>query len=153
MSNHERGVYPRDRRRWSAVLRKLANVSVALLILGPRMGKNHSRPILAGPDTMATLLSSEESFRREHHGSAVNVRLSFRLNLGRGKRVAPFRTFLTTWGEVRSSTALGSPPGHSARWKLARQFFHCLVSRRNHGIGFSSFGGGRGRVGDFGIIL
>ena len=51
------------------------------------MGKNHSRPILAGPDTMATLLSLEESFRREHHGSAVNSGLTLRLNSRRGTRV------------------------------------------------------------------
>ena len=55
MNNHERGMYPRDRRRWAAVFCKLANAPVSLLILGPRMGKNHSRPILAGPDTMTTL--------------------------------------------------------------------------------------------------
>src|SRR5271167_2072054 len=89
MNNRERGVYLPDRQRWAAVFCKLANVSVCLLILGPRIGKNHSRPILAGPDTMATLLSSEESFKREHHGSAANSRLSF---LGRGTRVAPLKT-------------------------------------------------------------
>jgi hypothetical protein len=77
LNNYERGMYPRDRRRWDDVFSKLANVSVSLLIFGPRMGKNHSRPILAGPDTMATLLSSEESFKREHHGSAENSRLTF----------------------------------------------------------------------------
>jgi hypothetical protein len=111
LNNYERGMYPRDRRRWDDVFSKLANVSVSLLIFGPRMGKNHSRPILAGPDTMATLLSSEESFKREHHGSAENSRLTF---LGRGTRVAPLKTCFTTWGEVRSSATLGSPPGHSA---------------------------------------
>jgi hypothetical protein len=114
MNNHERGAYPRDLRSWDAFFCKLANVSVFFLISGPRMGKNHSRPILAGPDTIATLLSSEESFRREHHGSSANLRLSFGLNVGRRTRVAPPRTFLTSWGEVRSSSVLGSPPGHSA---------------------------------------
>ena len=100
MNNQKRGVYPRDLRSRDAVFCKLANVSVSFLNSGPRMGKNHSRPILAGPDTMTTLLSSEESFRREHHGSAVNLRLSFWLNLGRGTRIAPVKTFFTTLGEV-----------------------------------------------------
>src|SRR5262249_17012967 len=95
-----RGIYPRDRRRRDAVFCKLAKVSVSLLFSGPTTGKNHSRPILAGPDTTATLLSSDESFRREHHGSAANSRRSFRHNLGRGTRVAPLRMFFTVWGEV-----------------------------------------------------
>ena len=81
-------MYPRDRRRWDAVFCKLANVSVSLLISGPRMGKNQSCTIFAGPDTIAILLSSEKSFRREHHGSCANVRLSSKLNLGRRTRLS-----------------------------------------------------------------
>ena len=84
MKNHERGVYPCDRRRWDAVFCKLPNVSFSLLISGPRMGKNHSRPILAGPDTMAILLSSERSFRREHHGSASKVTSIFQAQFWKG---------------------------------------------------------------------
>jgi hypothetical protein len=129
INNHVRGAYPRDRRRWAAVFCKLLNVSFSLLILGPRMGKNHPLPILAGPDTTATRLSSEESFRREHHGSAVNLRLSFWLNLGRGTRLALARTFFTTWGEVRSSAVFGSPPGHSAT--VSRMPLRCAAFRRS----------------------
>lgn len=121
--DHERGVYPRDRRRWDAALCKLVNVSVSLRISGPRTGKNHPLPIFAGPDTMATLLSSEKSFKREHHGSAENFRRSF---LDRGTRGAPPRIFFTTSGEVRSSAFFGSSPGHSetvSRTPLRRAAF------------------------------
>jgi hypothetical protein len=122
-------MYPRDRRRWVAVFCKLANVSVSLLISGPRMGKNHSRSILGGPDMMVRLLSSEKSFTREHHGSALNLSRSFWLNLASGRRVAPLRTFFTTCGEVRSLAVLGSPPGHSAT--VSGTPLRCAAFRRS----------------------